>query len=45
MKLGFCVCLTFLGWDDDEQPTGRVERFPDCPRHWRIFEDEYSIPR
>lgn len=45
MNRGFCVCLTFLTWDDDDQPSGRVERYPDCPVHWRIAEDQPLIPR
>lgn len=36
-----CLCLLFL----DEWSDGRIEHYPACPRHWRLFEDEYSIPR
>ena len=42
---GPCICLTFLTWDVDGRPLGRVERYPGCPEHWRIAEDEYAIPR
>lgn len=40
-----CICLMFLGWDEDGQPLGRVERYPGCPEHWRAAGDEPSIPR
>lgn len=37
----FCICLVFLTEDGD----GRLERYPGCPQHWRLFEDESKIPR
>ena len=36
-----CSCLVFL----TDQPDGRVERYADCPRHWRLADDDYVIPR
>lgn len=37
----FCSCALFLNeWGD-----GRIETFQDCPCHWRLFEDEFTIPR
>jgi hypothetical protein len=41
MNLNFCACLVFLnGWSE-----GRIERYQDCPRHWRLVGDGDVIPR
>ena len=37
----YCVCLVFL----TDSADGRVERYESCPRHWRLFEDQFEIPR
>lgn len=36
-----CVCVVFLTPDG----VGRIERYESCPRHWRLFADEFKIPR
>jgi len=37
----YCTCAIFL----DEWGDGRIEGFEDCPRHWRIYRDEFEVHR